>query len=256
MLTWLAQNKEWVFSGAGIAAFGVLWWLLKKLSATSPVASAVTQAPQVTISPTFNLSQSAATPETSQKQSPAVAPLRSVVEAEEGRPKLYTLPPRICFVHDEDSYLFTEGGNLARAVVATFRMAKPSADRRGTHITARLSFRTTSVVGLREKSNEIARVNYGTWIGEEFNSVTFALTDTKELILVMGANGKFVAIQDNRHGVSKFNEPSYYELEPDTFFVDVTLVDEIYGSLITYTYEVETNPLKVSEIIRIPPASY
>ena len=253
MWAWLSQNKEWVFSGAGIAALGVLWWFWKRLSANS-TGNNVTQAPQVTISPTFTLSQTTVAPDTSQKVSPLFAPPRTAAEAEEGRPTLYSLPPRICFVDDHDAYVFREGGTTARAVVATFRMAKPSVDRRGTNITARLSFRTASVVGFREVPKEIGRVNYGIWIGEEFNSVAFTLTDTKELILAMGVEGHFVAVQDNRHGVGKFHEPSYFDIEPKTFFVDVILVDEIYGSLITYTYEIDTDPLKVSEIIRVPRA--
>jgi hypothetical protein len=32
----------------------------------------------------------------------------------------------------------------------------------------------------------------------------------------------------------------------------VTLVDEFYGAIITYTYKIEINPLKVHEIIRVP----
>jgi hypothetical protein len=95
-------------------------------------------------------------------------------------------------------------------------------------------------------------VNHATWIDEDLNSVTFTLTNTKELILVMGADEAFVAVQDNRHSLSKQKEPFYFALDVDECFVDVTLVDEIYGPLITYTYKIRTKPLKVDEIIRIP----
>ncbi len=254
MWPWIAQNKEWVFSGAGIAVFAGLWWLFKKLFSSPPAATTVTQAPIVTVSPTFNLSQTSLAPENTKTEFVTAAPMRSAEEAEAARPTLYSLPPRIWFVRECEAYGFTQGGDASRAAVATFRMAKPGADRRGTHITARLSYRTKSDADLGGISKEIGRVNYGAWIDQDFNSATFTLTDTHELILVWKENGNFVAVQDNRHSISKFKEPSYYELAEHEFFVNVTLVDEIYGSLITYTYKVETNPFKVSEIIRFPRA--
>jgi len=149
-----------------------------------------------------------------------------------------------------------EGGQSDRAVVATFRMSKPSADPRGTNITARLSFQIRSDIGLREEFQEIGRVNYAVWLGEESNSAHFLLSDTKEVILAIATNGKVAAVQDNRHSISRLNEPSYFEIEPATFFVVVTLVDEIYGPLITYCYKIETDPLKISEIIQVRPRRY
>lgn len=96
------------------------------------------------------------------------------------------------------------------------------------------------------------------WVDEDFNSIEFTLTDTKELILAVEGEGKCIAIQDNRHSVSKFKQPSVYEFGKgvDSFFVDVTLVDEFYGAIITYTYKIEINPLKVHEIIRVPRAGF
>lgn len=133
-------------------------------------------------------------------------------------------------------------------------MAKPGADRRGTHITARLSMQTKSAIGFREVSQEFCRINYGMWLDEEFNSVPFALTDTRELIVIMEADGHVVAVQNNRHGVNKYNEPGYSEIAPDKFFVRVTPVDEIYGALVTYSYEIGTKALTVSEIIWVADA--
>jgi len=137
-------------------------------------------------------------------------------------------------------------------------MYKPSADPRGTHVIARLSYRTKSDFGIRETLEEVYRANQGMWLDENFNSVEFTLTDTKELILTVEGEGKCIAIQDNRHSASKFKQPSVYELNRavDEFFVDVTLVDEFYGAIITYTYKIEIKPLKVSEILRVPAKAY
>jgi hypothetical protein len=65
--------------------------------------------------------------------------------------------------------------------------------------------------------------------------------------LSLEGEGICVAIQDNRHSVTKSKQPLVYEFnkQVDAFFVDVTLVDEFYGAIITYTYKIETGPLRV-----------
>jgi len=256
MWNWLAQNKEWVFSGVGLTVLAVGCWLVKRIftrkSAASPINS-VTQAPVINVAPVFNLPHTKS--EKPKNESSAASTARPAEEALDGRPVLRSLPPRICFLTEsEDGYGFIEGGDSLRAVIATFRMYKPSADPRGTQVIARLSYRTKSDFGIRETLEEVHRVNQGMWVDEGFNSIEFTLTDTKELILAVDGGGKCIAIQDNRHSVSKFKQPSVYEFgkDVDAFFVDVTLVDELYGVIITYTYKIEINPLKVHEIIRVP----
>jgi hypothetical protein len=67
MLTWLAQNKEWVFSGVGIALISVAVWLVRKFisrsrveaptvthSSAISVSPSITQSPPITVAPTFN----------------------------------------------------------------------------------------------------------------------------------------------------------------------------------------------------------
>ena len=260
MWNWLAHNKEWVFSGVGLTVLAVGSWLVKRIFTRTPAASpinSVTQAPLINVAPVFNLPHSAS--EKPENESSAASTARPDVEGQDGRPDLRSLPPRICFVTEsEDGYGFTEGGDSLRAVVATFRMYKPSADPRGTQVIARLSYRTKFDFGVRETFEEVHRVNQGMWVDEDFNSIEFTLTDTKELILAVEGEGKCIAIQDNRHSVSKFKQPSVYEFGKgvDAFFVDVTLVDEFYGAIITYTYKIEINPLKVHEIIRVPRAGF
>jgi hypothetical protein len=262
MWNWLALNKQWVFSGVGLTVLAVGWWIVKWIfkgrHATRHVAASptnsVTQAPVITVAPIIHLSPTAS--EKLKNESTADLTASTAKEGQEGVPVLRSLPPRICFVTErEDGDGFTEGGNSLRAVVATFRMYKPSTDPRGTQVTARLSYRTKSDFGIRESWEEVYRVNYGMWIDEGFNSIEFTLTDTKELILAVEGDGKCIAIQDNRHSLTKFKQPSVhvFRKEVDAFFVDVTLVDEFYGAVITYTYKIETSPLRVHEIIRVPP---
>ncbi len=270
MWNWIAQNKEWLFSGAGLTALGILLWFIKRYfqSMGQPASNSVTQAPinSVTQSPVIhvNVSQGSLLLEETKKESPLIPPAPATFhraptkKEEDGSPILYSLPPRIGFVSEKESSGLIDGGDFLKAVIATFRMKKPSASGQGTYITARLSYRTTTDIGLRNIEKEIHRVNYGTWIDEEFNFVEMTLADTKELILILHANEKCVAVQDNRHSVNKYNGLSYDELMPDddAFFVDVTLVDSSHGALITYSYKIETDPLKVHEIILVPRTGY
>jgi hypothetical protein len=60
MWEWLTLNKQWVFSGIGVAVLGAIWWILRKIGARrEPVTSnrTVTQSPisTVTQSPTINI---------------------------------------------------------------------------------------------------------------------------------------------------------------------------------------------------------
>lgn len=56
MWGWLVQNKQWVFDGFGVAALGVLWWLLKKFWSKRDAALSTTQAPSTNIAPSIVMS--------------------------------------------------------------------------------------------------------------------------------------------------------------------------------------------------------
>jgi hypothetical protein len=51
MWSWILQNKQWVFSGAGVTALAVLWWLATKLWPKGETATSTTQAPITSIAP-------------------------------------------------------------------------------------------------------------------------------------------------------------------------------------------------------------
>ncbi len=268
MLNWIVQNKQWFFSGAGIAILGGLWWLFQKLFYTEPnISAAVTnnnsivQSPTISVAPVINVSHPAPPP---QELKPEIAPTSK--EEIDPRPKLYTIPPRIINVtlkdvgeddsslDEEDAGIFEGGDGVLRAVVATFRMKQPAADRHTTYLTARLSYRVVENIYIREIPREIHRVDYGAWLGEEFNFVEMTLTDTKELVLLLHAGGQFLALQDNRHSRNKYKEFTPQKLEPnmDSFFVDVSVIDSNHGFVSSYTYKIDLDPFKVHEIIRIP----
>ncbi len=77
MWDWLVQNKQWVFSGVGVAVLGSAWWIVKKLgSRREPMtANTVTQSPvsTVTQSPTININVPRS-PQPPKQEPPAPAP--------------------------------------------------------------------------------------------------------------------------------------------------------------------------------------
>jgi hypothetical protein len=275
MWHWIVANRAWLFSGVGISILVAGGWFLKKLGLFAPSSlvaaptsapiqqtntNAVIQAPVINV----NVPQSSPTPQSTLPPEPKSEFPRVEAKPEEEpdhRPQIRSLPPRITSVREDDDPEegnggIVEGGDSLKAVVATFRMKKPSPDGNGTYLTARLSYRTRENILVRDIEREIHRVNYGTWIDEDYNFVKMRITDTKELVLTIQPKGSGVclAVQDNRHSPDKCNGVAYHKLEPHdgSFFVDVTLVDGKHGPVIGYTYQIDVDPLKVHEIIRVP----
>jgi hypothetical protein len=58
MWDWLNQNKQWIFSGIGVAVLGSIWWMWKRFLRREPSPSptnSVTQSPSITVSPTIHV---------------------------------------------------------------------------------------------------------------------------------------------------------------------------------------------------------
>lgn len=278
---WIAHNKEWLFSGVGLLIMTGIWKLLTRKTVSAPTTmdlpnaatrtvsaspvQTITQSPVINVSPNFHISTESAPHDGKAKSGssgvPGVTPANKV--SEDPRPRLYSLPPRITSVSEKredgregEAYGLIEGGDGLQAVVATFRMRKPPEDGQNVYVTARLSYRTVEEIAGRDIGTEVCRINYGTWLEEDFNFVEMTLSDTKELVLLLSAGGKYIAVQDNRRSVERYKPLSLQELKfgYDGIYIDVTLVDSNHGNLILYTYKVEPDPLKVHEIIRVPRA--
>jgi hypothetical protein len=240
-LDWLARNKEWVFSGVGVAVVLAVWQIVSKVFASKST-------PPLMVLPNINVSQQVTLPSVPEK-----APsLPSDIRPKRG-PELFSLRPRICTVEEHQGGV-REGGDsfYPRAVVATFRMKALPSDDDEANVTARLTYRTVTDLGFRQVSTEIHRVNYAMWLNEDFNSVNIGIADTKEVLLLASKDGTCVALQDNRRSVAQSDPASVFEFPStlESMLVDVTLVDEVRGPIITYTYELKSNPLAVAEIIR------
>jgi hypothetical protein len=96
MRDWIVQNKEWLFSGAGIAVLAAAWWILKKIvrpesriTLATPANTSVVQAPAISVAPVFNLPHVEANP---QRSAPALAlPEPNLVFCQIGFPHLYRI---------------------------------------------------------------------------------------------------------------------------------------------------------------------
>jgi hypothetical protein len=91
MWKWIVQNKEWVFSGAGVTTLAVLWWLVTKFWPKREAAISTTQAPNtniapvITMNPTINFPIEPRAPEPPKQVAP---PAPAVPAAPKPRPNL------------------------------------------------------------------------------------------------------------------------------------------------------------------------
>lgn len=71
MWNWIVQNKQWVFSGAGILIITALWGIVKRvvrrepspLPAPQPTSNSVVQAPVISVAPVINFPHQASAPQ-------------------------------------------------------------------------------------------------------------------------------------------------------------------------------------------------
>jgi hypothetical protein len=91
MWGWIVQNKEWVFSGAGLTALAVLWWLVTKFWPKREAVISTIQAPStsiapvITMNPTINFPIEPRAPEPPKQIAPPTAPVST---APKPRPNL------------------------------------------------------------------------------------------------------------------------------------------------------------------------
>jgi len=123
------------------------------------------------------------------------------------------------------------------ALVAPFRILLDGAEKREITATARIDY--------ADEKGETTPVDYGTWLGEDFNFVTISPTDTKSLILGLFDKRTLLIVQDHRHSVSKSYGVSNLEVT-GPLEVHVTLVDFDKGTLLgDYWYQMTHNSITI-----------
>ena len=219
-LTWLTQNKEWLFSGIGITVFAVLFWLLRKLLGSSPAAtpampsSALTQSPAITVSPTINLTQV-----TAALEKPTASPVtQKGIERE--------LPSIQC-VQSESR---TNGDR--RIIVAVFKNVPKSEVGQRTSLAEKVTAHLTYSNPEHEDEKRI-HVNFGTWVEHTSHFAIFRPGETNSLIVALRKRQQLFAL-DNPNSSDPWNrfhpgqvvpEAEEKEIPWENFTVEISLVD-------------------------------
>jgi hypothetical protein len=248
MWEWLTQNKEWVFSGAGLTALGVVWWVFTRLlgprRAPTPVpapANTVTQAPNITVSPTFNLAQGSLSPEPPKQEPPATLP------APVARANLKVEATKVGKVYLNGDIWTLAPGERSRETpfrglfvdVANVPMA--SGNIKGVTVKAALTIQSRSYSPLP-------------WLEEYTNAVRLEPAARKSILLAAGHDqpmGSWHFVLNHRENHFSPNEPSRMDWTnmapiPSDLPMEILLVEVKSGELVAkfeylWTFEANLN---------------
>ena len=205
MWQWMIQNKEWLFSGAGLTALGVVWWLISKWRHSNhepPQANAITnavvQSPNINVNPTINISPQS-TPEAVKPE-----PMRDATVVVIARPNLkieaikigkpclqedvWTLTPRHGIPKREYKGLLADVANV------------PTASGNIKDVTVKASL-------------QVGTKNYSPlpWLGEYTNAVRLEPAARKTILLAAGDDeqmGPWFFVLNHRERYNQLNDPS------------------------------------------------
>jgi hypothetical protein len=96
-------------------------------------------------------------------------------------PNLICLPPRICSLRQSEQYGETlfEGEDGINAAVVSFRLVPTLTQ------PAKEAVLTAQITYLDLSKRLLHRVDYGFWVGEDYNYTVIGVRDTKELVLAL-----------------------------------------------------------------------
>jgi len=191
--TWLIAALFLFTTSIGLSAYGIV----KQRQLSNPAIASAPQASQETLKQQSPVGQTASVPNRPE-------PLQTV-------PALTRIRPRIGMIrqdYDEHGETFLDATGYTGALLgalAPFRINPEAGIKQDLYLSARTNY-------VRDNSI-IHRVDYAMWVGEDFNSATVGLRDTRELILAIQHEKSFLAPQDNRHSVSKSQEMTVEEIK-------------------------------------------
>lgn len=231
MLKWLAQNKEWLFSGAGLTVLGVFLWLAKKFLSSrrqnlAAPANAVTQAHIITVSPTFNLSsQESSSPEPTKL--PIIPPA-----APTARPNLKIEATKVGKIYLQGDIWTLAPGERSRETpfrglfVDVANVPTGSGNIKAVKVKAALTIQSRSYSPLP-------------WLEEYTNAVRLEPAGRKTIVLAVGHDrpmGSWHFVLNHRDNRNSLNEPSRMDWTnlapiPSDLPLEILLVDVDSGEL-------------------------
>ena len=251
MWHWVAQNKEWLFSGAGITLLFVLWWFVKRLFARSkPVVGAVpasSSASNVVTAQGVNISVS---PNISPVISPIMSPTESKAEASaESFPPNAPPTPDIRAVNFKAIFAQALAGGKSCFVVSSRNDGLGDATK------------VMASIGYAGSGGQRMLVDYGRWIETEYAvpaylvgkidwermggmqpqpTIDIRRGHTKNLIVALTDDGKNFAVTDMAPATNytDFCLQTVGEITPGEWKMIITLSADNYRSEYTFTLTV------------------
>ena len=209
---WLAQNKQWIFSGVGVTALAVIWWLGRKLLGGSKNNTSGSNS-QVNIHFSPNISQTNTQTFVSERKSTGAESqpdIRFIRHSSEFNPKI---------------------GTGKNCVLLAFRN-EGNAD--ATHVIANISY-------TRSPGHAMV-VDYGAWVEHE-PIINLPRGRTKRLILAVSEDGKRFAVTNDAPSTrdSDLRIQFVGEIVPADWLVIVTLNADNFRRDYTFNLNVAEN---------------
>jgi hypothetical protein len=249
MWDWIVQNKQWVFSGAGVTALGIIWWLVTKIWKREPApAITTTQAPNTNITPsivmnpTINLGIEQPKPEPPKVILPPAPPA--------------TLKPRpnLCIEATKIGKISLEGD------IWTLRPNPRNQIRPNRALLADISnVPTDETHTARATIRAAIRMDYGgrqrtysplPWLDEFTNTVHLEIGARKTVVLAVGEDSKtgawtFVLNHRKDYTVSEMDWTNQCPIPSDLPF-EILMIDMNSGALLAkfvylWTFDAENN---------------
>ena len=255
MWPWIVQNKEWLFSGAGISALGIIWWVFTKLRGSKreslPVRNNVTStaSPHVELHQHFEPkiviggSEGAGQKNKEEKQDVA---------------QIDYIQSRAVLLHETGTGVYYEAAeNLEAArkgIVAQFKNIPKGVGERtpkASSVTAKMLF--------RDKENPEAQelhISHGVWLNHYEHFATLRSGETQQLLVAV----KLVPFvtYENPNSSNPFSgrwRPGISVRHPQAIILpgregelEITLVDAwgvtVFKGLFDYKFSVEEMSLK------------
>lgn len=216
IIAWFEKNKDWVFSGIGVSAIGLIGSFFKRSKSTdkgSTQNASITQSPSVTQAPVINITNNAIPDE---RLNPPVTKPRPT-----DQPSLFAVSPLV----EKRDVRFISGLSedaTAQVCIARFKLHGGSAGRIQDRFEASIEYVERLTASGMPYESRPGHVNQAQWLSPN--------DDIQELILVIQSDSAFFAAKAvNNTRLPGRSNLVELDLVGDRFFASVTLTDLTNG---------------------------
>jgi hypothetical protein len=263
MRDWLWNNKEWIFSGAGLSTLALIAWVIRRLFRadkrdlkTNVTTQKVEQSPVLNQSPVVNITNNIAP---SIEHDRPKAPPDGSMETQKrfGRPDIFTLPSGIENLPAQafDGAVAHLAFSQVPTYVARFRLAADDPFGIDREITASIEYyERIRIHHTRGETERLAlRIDQAFWKGQVGKHRIINLGETFELVIGLLVGARLYALSKLR-SESPPNSSSFQAVPLDVGSdptVRVTFVDVQFGWRWRIDYQMHQFPLDLRETTRL-----